>query len=119
MALQLDNLRLPAWLLPANWPRQSGQPLRARLDLHEGRITRVQPANGQPSGLDCKGALALPGLVEPHAHLDKTYTRRRLGAIRPACWGPSKPPMPTVPCGAQTTCASAPAGRSSRPVAMA
>ena len=87
MALQLDNLRLPAWLLPANWPRQSGQPLRARLDLHEGRITRVQPANGQPSGLDCKGALALPGLVEPHAHLDKTYTRRRLGAITPGLLG--------------------------------
>jgi cytosine deaminase len=83
MAMQLDNLRLPAWLLPPAWPRIAGQPERARLDLQDGTVTRVQPATGQISGIDCKGALALPGLVEAHAHLDKTYTRSRLGLIKP------------------------------------
>lgn len=87
MALQLNNLRLPAWLLPATWPRTAGQPETARLDIDDGIVTRVQPASGPGEGLDCLGALALPGLVEPHAHLDKTYTRRRLGAITPGLLG--------------------------------
>lgn len=83
MSQQLENVRLPAWLLPLDWPKTGGQPALARVDINEGIVTAVGPSIGAPVGTDFKGALVLPGLLEPHAHLDKTYTRGRLGEIKP------------------------------------
>lgn len=39
-----------------------------------GRIASVLPAGTELGGVDLAGALVLPGLVEPHAHLDKALT---------------------------------------------
>jgi cytosine deaminase len=87
MPLQLENIRLPAWLLPPAWPRVSDQPRLADLSIDAGRVQAVTPATGQGNGLDCKGTLVLPGLLEAHAHLDKTLTRARLGRIAPGLLG--------------------------------
>ena len=81
----VSNARLPAWALPADWPTQhNGTPLSADLTFADGRIATIAPS-GQPNhGLwDLGGALALPGLVEPHAHLDKTYTLERCRPSEP------------------------------------
>ena len=50
--------------------------------LRDGRIAALTPRRAAAPGLwDLAGALTLPGLVEPHAHLDKTFTIER---CRPA-----------------------------------
>lgn len=74
----IANARLPAWLLPANWPVHNGEPVTADLCFQAGKISSLQPADPSQDVLwDIGGALVLPGLVEPHAHLDKTFTIAR------------------------------------------
>lgn len=76
------NVRLPAWLLPADWPQQRGEPVAADIRFADGRIASLTPTQpDQPDLWDLQGTLALPGLIEPHAHLDKTFT---IGRSRPA-----------------------------------
>lgn len=102
----LAGLRLPAWALPAGWPRTAdGQPALADLHLDGGHITAIRAhgaaaggagaqagqagqavnpgAAPDPGALACHGQPALPGLVEPHAHLDKTFTLARTGPVAP------------------------------------
>ena len=79
----ISRARLPAWALPDGWPTQAnGEPLLADLAFRDGRIAALTPTDQPVPGLwDLAGALTLPGLVEPHAHLDKTFTIER---CRPA-----------------------------------
>ena len=79
----ISRARLPAWALPDGWPtRANGEPLLADLAFRDGRIAALTPTDQPtPSLWDLAGALTLPGLVEPHAHLDKTFTIER---CRPA-----------------------------------
>lgn len=80
----LANVRLPAWLLPTEWPQQHGEPVTADIRFADGKISSLAPAQPEQGELwDMQGALALPGLVEPHAHLDKTFTIRRSRPSRP------------------------------------
>ncbi len=75
----ISRARLPAWALPDGWPtRANGEPLLADLAFRDGRIAALTPTDQPTPGLwDLAGALTLPGLVEPHAHLDKTFTIER------------------------------------------
>ena len=87
---RLLNARLPRWLLPAQWPTAGGAPELATLDLSEGRIASVQAAAPQAAGpgdWDVTGAPVLPGLVDAHTHLDKTFTLPRMGVVRPGLLG--------------------------------
>lgn len=78
----IANVRLPAWLLPGDWPVQAGEPVTADLRFDAGKITSLMPSQPQQDHLwNAHGALALPGLIEPHAHLDKTFT---IGRSRPS-----------------------------------
>lgn len=82
MTRLLRRVRLPRWLLPAGWPRDGAEPRLADIRLAKGRIERVAPHDGQPApedAWDLSGAPVLPGLVDAHLHLDKTFTRARLG----------------------------------------
>lgn len=80
----LANVRLPAWLLPAEWPQLHGEPVAADIRFAEGKISSLVPSQLEQDELwDVQGALALPGLVEPHTHLDKTFTIRRSRPSRP------------------------------------
>ncbi|MET3814643.1 cytosine deaminase [Pantoea sp. UYEF8] len=80
----LASVRLPAWLLPADWPREAGEPVLADLRFAAGKITALTPARPDQSDLwPVDGALALPGLIEPHAHLDKTFTLARSRPSKP------------------------------------
>lgn len=86
-ALVLSHARLPRWLLPEGWPQQAGEPQRAQLRIENGRITQVLAQPATCNGIDLHGTLVLPGLIEAHAHLDKTFTRQRLGPIEPGLLG--------------------------------
>ena len=78
----IANVRLPAWLLPDNWPRHAGEPVTADLRFDAGKISALMPSRPRQDDLwNLHGALALPGLGEPHAHLDKTFT---IGRSRPS-----------------------------------
>ncbi|MRE40608.1 cytosine deaminase [Klebsiella quasipneumoniae] len=79
----ISRARLPAWALPDGWPTQAnGEPQLADLAFRDGRIAALTPTDQPAPDLwDLAGALTLPGLVEPHAHLDKTFTIER---CRPA-----------------------------------
>lgn len=88
MATQsIRAVRLPRWLLPQDWPRpDAGEPALADLEVYGDRIHSVRPHTRGITGADetdLSGALALPGLLEAHAHLDKAFTRARLGRIEP------------------------------------
>jgi len=84
---RLAGARLPRWALPADWPLDPrGRPQRADLALGtDGRVAALTPASGEvPDGawaLD--GAPVLPGLVDAHTHLDKTFTLERIGPVQP------------------------------------
>ena len=93
-ALLLRNARLPRWLLPADWPIHGGAPGLADIALAGGRVQSVLPARPGAAGAggaaetwDLAGALALPGLIDAHLHLDKTFTLPRLGAVEPGLLG--------------------------------
>lgn len=82
----LDQARLPRWLLPERWPLVDGTPALARLTLAHGRIVAVQPSH-TPAGWQLGGALVLPGLVDAHVHLDKTFTLPRIRTAEPGLLG--------------------------------
>ena len=98
---QLLNARLPRWLLPASWPTHDGQPVLADLTLAAGHFTAVEPGplraselsipaptgTGHAGSWDLQGAPVLPGLVEAHAHIDKTFTLPRMGKVQPGLLG--------------------------------
>lgn len=82
----LRRARLPAWSLPANWPRERGTPALADLGIADGRFAWLRPAaQGEATAGDVElaGALVLPGLVDAHTHLDKAFTISRLGPRQP------------------------------------
>lgn len=86
---RLLNARLPRWLLPAAWPMDAaGRPALACLRLQDGRIQALAPmapdtAAASAADWDLTGAPVLPGLVDAHTHLDKTFTLDRIGAVKP------------------------------------
>ncbi|RJF56092.1 cytosine deaminase [Serratia inhibens] len=80
----IANVRLPAWLLPQGWPQLAGEPVTADVRFNAGKISSLTPSQPPQGDLwDVHGALALPGLIEPHAHLDKTFTIGRSRPSRP------------------------------------
>ena len=84
----LAGARLPAWALPADWPRIDGVPALADLLLDGGTIAGVRPAGDPaPGAWRLDGAPLLPGLVDAHTHLDKTFTGERARATRPGLLG--------------------------------
>lgn len=71
--VRLDDLTLPACLLPASLLGAKGDRdglVRGSLTLDGGRI--VEPRPDVP-GLDMKGAMAFPAFVDMHTHLDKGH----------------------------------------------
>ncbi|PIF14760.1 amidohydrolase family protein [Candidatus Pantoea floridensis] len=82
--LGATGARLPRWLLPENWPLINNQPQLATLHFNASGL-QFEPTNAsQPAGyLALHGALVLPAFVEPHAHLDKTFTIERSPAQQP------------------------------------
>lgn len=87
----IDNLRLPRWLLPTDWPQPDGVPVLARLAIEAGRVQSVQPATQAPAPStttwDAAGTLALPGFVDAHTHLDKAFTLPRMKQVQPGLLG--------------------------------
>jgi cytosine deaminase len=86
----LDNVRLPRWLLPADWPVDGGSPALARIAIERGRIAQLAPmrtADGPDGTWNLHGALTLPGFVDAHTHLDKTFTLHRMKDVRPGLLG--------------------------------
>lgn len=85
----LDNVRLPRWLLPTDWPQADGVPVLARIAIEAGRVQSVQPATSgpSPSAWDLAGTLALPGFVDAHTHLDKAFTLPRMKQVQPGLLG--------------------------------
>ena len=86
----LDGLRLPAWLLPQDWPRHGSVPAPARVSIAHGRFTELRPLVAHEShavGWNLRGTLALPGLVDAHTHLDKAFTRERMRHVPPGLLG--------------------------------
>jgi cytosine/creatinine deaminase len=87
----IDNLRLPRWLLPSDWPQHDGVPVLARVAIEAGRVQSVQPATQAPvssaATWDAAGMLALPGFVDAHTHLDKAFTLPRMKQVQPGLLG--------------------------------
>lgn len=103
--LTLRRARLPNWLGAASCPASG----LSDIAIEGGRIAAITPARaGTPplpeAGLafcctatnrpsppgcdyDAQGALTLPGLVDIHTHLDKTFTRHRTGNQLPGLLG--------------------------------
>jgi cytosine/creatinine deaminase len=83
--------RLPRWLLPQHWPAAGHQPALATLHLARGKVQGITPCDPtmalQGTTWDVAGALVLPGLVDAHTHLDKTFTLPRMGAVKPGLLG--------------------------------
>ncbi|RYF40279.1 MAG: amidohydrolase [Comamonadaceae bacterium] len=85
----IANARLPRWLLGEAWPVLAGQPALACIALAGGRVGSVVPmANANIAGAwDVQGAPVLPGLVDAHTHLDKTFTLPRMRHVQPGLLG--------------------------------
>lgn len=75
--------RLPRWLLPDHWPMQGDQPQLATLHFHSDGLQFAPDSGPHTDYLPLNGALVLPALIEPHAHLDKTFTIQRSPAQQP------------------------------------
>lgn len=82
MAFWLHQLQLPSWLSG----KKAGCQVSVRIeqgmvsDIVESEIVEFSEKDTVWNG---KGRLALSGLSELHTHLDKTYTRERLGHVGP------------------------------------
>lgn len=85
----IANARLPRWLLGDVWPTQAGQPATASIAVADGKVLSVLPMQGQPvaGAWDVKGAPVLPGFVDAHTHLDKTFTLPRMRHVQPGLLG--------------------------------
>lgn len=90
----LQRARLPQWLLPLPWPQVGAMPALADLTVAQGLIEEVSPHAGAAGNKttaaqawDLDGALVLPGLVDAHTHIDKCFTRRRVGSMEPGLLG--------------------------------
>ena len=87
----IDNLRLPRWLLPSDWPQPDGVPVLARVAIDAGRVQSVQPVAQAPAPSaatwDAADTLALPGFVDAHTHLDKAFTLPRMKQVQPGLLG--------------------------------
>ena len=75
-----------------DWPQGPDGPALADLHLQRGRIARIVPHDAAapvPAGTtwDLAGALVLPGLVDAHTHIDKTFTLPRMGTVQPGLLG--------------------------------
>ncbi|MGA0571453.1 amidohydrolase family protein [Variovorax sp. VNK109] len=91
----LLGARLPRWLLGDAWPLdERGSPQLARIAMADGQVTSVTPMTAADTArrddtttwhLD--GALVLPGFVDAHLHLDKTFTLPRIGDVQPGLLG--------------------------------
>lgn len=80
----VTGARLPRWLLPVNWPILDGEPQHATLHFQAEGVQFEPDCGGSfPDYLPLSGALVLPALIEPHAHLDKTFTVQRSPAQQP------------------------------------
>ena len=89
-AQRIVNARLPRWLLPRAWPMKAGEPTLAALKVSDGRIESMEPQAAQEPAagdFDVRGAPVLPGLVDAHTHLDKTFTLPRMGVVQPGLLG--------------------------------
>ena len=90
---RLDHARLPEWLLPADWPKRGGEPSTAQIDLAGGRVQGLRPSPSSPSSprtgatWNLNGALVLPGFVDAHTHLDKSFTLPRMSNVQPGLLG--------------------------------
>ena len=81
---RITRARLPRWSLPPDWPSAQGQPGLADIAWQAGAVTTLTPTARPAAGaIDLAGAALLPGLVDAHTHLDKTFTLARLGPIAP------------------------------------
>ncbi len=85
----IDRLRLPRWLLPPDWPIEGGAPALACVGIADGTITALRPTGiaAAAGTWNVAGAPALPGLVDAHTHLDKAFTRARIGQVEPGLLG--------------------------------
>ncbi len=82
MTYWLNNIQLPQWL--SNTP----QGTCVSVAINDGVVTHVVPESEveiseHDSIWEGNGRLVVSGLSEIHIHLDKTYTRHRLGYIGP------------------------------------
>lgn len=75
--------RLPRWLLPDNWPMSGNHPQLATLHFYADGLQFEPDEDAHADYLPLNGALVLPALNEPHAHLDKTFTIQRSPALQP------------------------------------
>jgi len=95
----IAGARLPRWAAGADWPVSAGGVALADLHLDAGRFVRATPASARDAHAtaavgraadavwNVDGAPVLPGLVDAHAHLDKTFTRDRAPPLRPGLLG--------------------------------
>jgi cytosine/creatinine deaminase len=85
MPFLIRDLAIPCSLLadPNRFGgRQDGEMQRGDLLIHGGRVigfARTPPPEAQV--IDGAGRILLPGLVEPHLHLDKAFTLPRLPVV--------------------------------------
>lgn len=85
----IANARLPRWLLGDAWPVLDGQPALACIALAGGKVASAAPMDhANLSGAwDVQGAPVLPGFVDAHTHLDKTFTLPRMRHVQPGLLG--------------------------------
>lgn len=82
-AFALTDVRVPACLL-ADPDRFGGRPeggfRRGDLQILQGRVAGTGQRSDLPR-IEGRGRILLPGLIDPHLHLDKCHTARRLPCI--------------------------------------
>jgi cytosine/creatinine deaminase len=85
LAVLIRNLAVPRSLLDAPdrfGGRQDGEMQRGDLLIVGGRVIGLVPAPPpEAQVIDGAGRILLPGLVEPHLHLDKAFTLPRLPMV--------------------------------------
>ena len=79
----VTGARLPRWLLADNWPMHNGAPQLATLHFSSEGPQCEPEQRVHHDYLPLHGALVLPAFIEPHAHLDKTFTIQRSPALQP------------------------------------